>query len=221
MSHSYTVPNYAAQQRDPRRFWSGIVLVALFHLVLGYALMNGLGRKILEVAQAPLSVNLLEKVKPPEPPPPPPPPPPRRVVRTPTAAPPPQPLYAPPVETPVEAPAPVITVTETPPEPAPPPAPPVPEAPPAPPAVNIAVACPNHRSVPVEMPPQAERMGLSGKVMAEFTVTASGAIRNVRVVQSSNSIFNRAAMNAIAQYRCIGQGHEARVRVPFLFQIEN
>ncbi|MDR2678719.1 MAG: energy transducer TonB [Zoogloeaceae bacterium] len=218
MSYSYTLASYAARQRDPRRFWSGIALVAILHLVLGYALVNGLGRKILEVAQSPLMVNLLEEVKPPEPLPPPPPLPPSRVIRNSPATP--APVYRPPVETQVEAPPPLVTVTEIPPEPVPF-VPPVPEAPPAPPTVNVGIACPNHLSVPVEIPPQAERMGLSGKVVVEFTVTTSGAIRDVRIAQSSHSLFNRAATAAIAQYRCIGQGQEARVRVPFLFQVEN
>ncbi|MDR1888939.1 MAG: energy transducer TonB [Zoogloeaceae bacterium] len=204
------VNSYAAQQRDPRKHLLGIAAVVIFHLLLVYALANGLGRKVVEVIKAPLNISIIEEVKPP---PPPPPPPPKVVaeVRPRVAAPPP-PAYVPQVETIVEAPPPLITTTQAPPEPAPPPAPPQPAV------VNVAVACPNHGSVLPVVPRQAE--GLSGKVTVEFTVAASGAIQNVHVVQSSNSVFNRAATAAVAQYRCIGQGQDVRVRVPFIFQSE-
>jgi protein TonB len=221
MSHAIQHPgvsyvnSYAAQQRDPRKHLLGIAAVVIFHLLLVYALANGLGRKLVEVVKAPLNVSIIEEVKPP---PPPPPPPPKVVaeVRPKVAAPPP-PAYVPPVETVVvEAPPPPITTTQAPPEPDPPP--PAPPAPPAPAVINVAVACPNHGSVLPVVPRQAE--GLSGKVTVEFIVTASGAIQNVHVAQSSNPVFNRAATAAVAQYRCVGQGQDVRVRVPFIFQSE-
>ncbi|MDR3352225.1 MAG: energy transducer TonB [Zoogloeaceae bacterium] len=223
MSHAINYPGvpyantYAARQRDPRKHFVGLAAVALFHILLVYALANGLGRKVVEAIKAPLSVSIIEEVKPP---PPPPPPPPKQVVRVqprPTAPPP--PAYAPPVETVVEAPPSPITTTETPPPPEPPPAPVVEEAPPAPPALlNVAVACPNHGSVPIDVPPQAS--GLSGQVLVEFIVTPSGAIQNIRVVRSTNPVFNRIATGAIAQYRCTGQDRDVRVRVPFIFQAD-
>lgn len=210
MNHA---PSYADQQRDPRKHLLGLSAVVLFHIVLVYGLLNGLGRKVVEVLKAPLEVAIIDEVKPP----PPPPPPPKQVVRQKTSAPPP-PAYVPPTETQVQAPTPPITTTaERRPEP-----PPAPAAPPAPPArpvqVNIAVACPNHGSVPVDMPKQAIRMGLSGQVLAEFTVGANGEVRDIGVVQSTNTIFNAAVTSAIARYRCVGQGHDVRVRVPFDFR---
>ena len=204
------VNSYAAQQRDPRKHLLGITAVVIFHLLLVYALANGLWRKIVEVIKAPLNVSIIEEVKPP--PPPPPPEPPKVAQAQPRVAAPPPPAYAPPVESVVEAPAPVITTTQAPPEPAPPP------APPAPAIVNVAVACPNHGSVLPVVPRQAE--GMSGKVIVEFVVSASGAIQNVHVAQSSNPVFNRAATAAVSQYRCAGQGQDVRVRVPFIFQAE-
>jgi protein TonB len=130
----------------------------------------------------------------------------------------PPPAYVPPVEVPVVAPAPVVTTTNT---PTPPPPPAAPPAPVAPPAVNVAVACPNFRSVPPVMPPQAERMGLSGDVIVEFTVGADGSIKDVAVVRSSNSIFNPAAAKAISQYRCVGQGRDVRVKQQISFRVDN
>lgn len=208
---------HAALRREPKRYLPAVVAVVLFHVLLAYALASGLGRKVVEIVKSPLSVSILEKVEQT----PPPPEPPKVVQKRPRVAAPPPPVYAPPVETPVEAPPPVVAVTQVA-APPPPPAPPAPAVaePAVPPAVNVSVACPNHGSVPVDVPRQALRMGLSGQVVAEFTVAASGAIRDIQVVQSSNALFNRVVTAAIAQYRCIGQGHDVRVRVPFVFRTE-
>lgn len=204
--------NYAQQQRDPRKHLIGIVSVVGFHLVLGYALMNGLARKVVDVFKQPLTVNVIEEVTSSPPPPPKPLPPP------PKSALPPPPAYVPPVEVPIQAaPQPVITTTS---QPLPQPAVIAPAPTPAP-AVNVSVACPNHTAVRIEMPRQALRLGLSGEVLVGFTVTTNGEVKNVGVVRSSNPIFNSAALAAVAQYRCIGQGHDARVQVPFVFRIEN
>ncbi|RIX46292.1 MAG: TonB family protein [Rhodocyclales bacterium GT-UBC] len=206
--------SYAEQQRNPRKHLVGLVAVLGFHVVLVYALANGLGRKVIEVLKAPLNVSIVEEVKTLPPPPPPP-----KVVVARTKSPPP-PAYAPPVEVPVNVPVqPTVTTSSQPPAPTPV-APAAPAAPAAPPAVNIAVACPNHVDVrsQVPFPRQAERLGLSGEVVIEFTVGVNGEVKNVTVAQSTNSVFNAAATAAVAQLRCNGQGHEARVRVPFSFR---
>lgn len=203
--------NFAQQQRDPRKHLFGLTTVIIFHVVLVYALANGLARKVVDVIKDPLSVNIIEEIKPPPPPPPPP-----KVVQAQPKVNTPPPAYVPTVETPVVAPTPPITTTTT---PTPPPLP-APPAPVAPPAVNVAVACPNFRSVPPVMPAQAERLGLSGDVVVEFTVGADGAVKDVAVARSSNAIFNPAATKAISQYRCVGQGHDVRVRQQISFRIE-
>ena len=206
--------SYAQQQRDPRKHLFGLSAVIVFHIVLVYALANGLARKVVEVIKDPLSVNIIEEIKPPPPPPPPP-----KIVQAPKVTPPP-PAFVPTVEVPVIAPAPVITTTPTPPPPAPP-APPVQAAPPAPPAViNVAVACPNFRNVPPVMPPQAERQGLSGDVLVEFTVSGDGSVKDITVARSTNAIFNAAATKAISQYRCVGQGKDVRVKQQISFRVE-
>jgi protein TonB len=89
--------------------------------------------------------------------------------------------------------------------------------------VNVGIACPNHMDVRsrTPYPPQAQRMGLSGEVLLEFTVMPGGEIANVNVVKSSNSIFNGAASTAVAQFRCIGQGQAVKVRVPFVFKLDS
>jgi protein TonB len=95
-----------------------LVAVGIFHVVLIYALIHGLARKIVEVVRAPLETKIIEEVKrpPPEQPPPPPPPP--------KLATPPPPFIPPPevqIQVPVQL-APTITaVVPTPPSVAVPP----------------------------------------------------------------------------------------------------
>lgn len=203
--------SYADQQRDPRKHLFGISTVIVFHILLVYALANGLGRKVIEIVKSPLDVALIEEIKAPPPPPPPP-----KLIPQPKVAPPP-PAFVPTVEVPVIAPAPVITTTPTPPPPAPPaPAP----APVAPQVVNVAIACPNFRNVLPQMPAQAERMGLSGDVVVEFTVAADGGVKDIAVARSTNSIFNPAATKAVSQYRCVGQGRDVRVKQLIAFRVE-
>lgn len=212
MNHSLS---YAEQQRDPRKHLIGTSAVVVFHVLLVWGLANGLGRKVVEVFKAPLDVSIVEEIKPP-----PPPPPPKIVKLQPKVSAPPPPAYVPKTETQVQAPTPPITTTAER-RPEPPPAPPAPAPEPAKPVqINIAVACPNHQSVPVDVPKQAIRMGISGQVLAEFTVAANGEVRDIGIVQTTNSIFNQAAISAIARYQCVGQGRDVRVRVPFVFRNE-
>ena len=50
-------------------------------------------------------------------------------------------------------------------------------------------------------PHAALTKGLEGQVIVELTVTESGAVRNPRVVESSHSLFERAALAAVAKFR--------------------
>lgn len=219
--------SYASQQRDPRRHLTGIGFVILFHIALVYALVNGLARKVVDVLANPLDVKIIEAPKPVAPPPPPPPPPPperKLVVPRPKITPP--PTYVPPPEVAVSAPpAPVIQATQpepvAPSPPAPPPAPPAP--PPAPAVASVGVTCPNHANIrgSVPYPPRALQMNLSGEVLVEFIVRETGAIGNVRIVKSSNSVFNDVVAAAVARFQCVGQGQPVRVSVPFQFKLDN
>ena len=62
-----------AGPRDSGKRLTGLVVVVVFHVVLGYALVEGLARRIVEVVRAPLETKIVEEVKPapPEKPPPP------------------------------------------------------------------------------------------------------------------------------------------------------
>jgi protein TonB len=202
----------AQQPRDPAKQFVGISVVILLHVLLTYALLSGLARKVVDVLKKPLEVNIVEELKALPPPPKSLPPPPKVV---------PPPAFVPPPEVHVEAPLQQNTVVATtavaPPEPAP-------VAKPAPPpVVNVGSVCPNHLDVrsKVAFPSQALRLGLSGDVLVEFTVSASGTIANIGVVKSTNRVFNDAAIDAVGKFRCAGQGRDVRVSVPFNFRLEN
>lgn len=204
--------NYAEQASDPRKRLTGLVVVVGFHVILVYALVNGLARKVVDVLKVPLTVSVLEEIKTA------PPPPPKSLPPPPKVAAPPPPDFVPPVEVAVQAPPQnVIVATSS--VPAPEPAPVV-AAPVAAPVVNVAVACPNSDAVRagVPYPPEAERMNLAGNVLVEFTVGPTGEVRDVASVRSSNPVFIDVATKAVTKFRCNGQGHDVHVKVPFAFR---
>lgn len=87
---------------------------------------------------------------------------------------------------------------------------------------DVGVACPNARDVQSTMryPVEARRDGLAGDVVAQFVVGANGAIRDVVIASSSNRLFNREVLRAVANFRCQGQGQDVLVEAPFTFRLE-
>ena len=98
--------DYAEQQRNPGKHAVGIGIVIAMHLLVAWALVTGLARKVVDVIKAPIETKIIEEVAPP------PPPPPENLPPPPKFAPPP-PSYVPPPEVVVTnpPPAPAITVT--------------------------------------------------------------------------------------------------------------
>lgn len=212
--------NFAQQTHtQPGGKTTGLAVTIVVHVIVAYLIVSGMGRTIVNIVQKPLSVSLIEEIKPP---------PPEVIPELPMPAPQlpqvfaPPPPFVPPTEVSVQAP-PVQNVIATSREPAPVPAPAAaPVAPAAAPQpVNVALACPNHMEVRSRLPypAQAQRMGLNGEVVMAFTVGTSGQIEDVTVVKSSNPLFNSAATEAVTQLHCLGQGRQVRVRVPFLFKM--
>jgi protein TonB len=50
-------------------------------------------------------------------------------------------------------------------------------------------------------PARAAQRGLEGYVIVEFTVTETGSTRDITVVESTSSLFDRAAMDAAAKFK--------------------
>jgi periplasmic protein TonB len=210
---------YGRKQQNPVRRFGGIAVVLLLHVVLIYALLNGLATKVVQVIQHPIETKIIEPVKPPPPPPLPP------VQLPPPKFTPPPPPFVPPPEVPVQAP-PQATITHqatpVPAQPAPPPAPPAPAAPAAKPVSHeVGVVCPNSDQIrsQVKYPQAAQENNITGDVVIEFVVDPQGHITNERVAQSADPDLDRAAFNAVKQFSCVSQGQAVRVQVPFSFTL--
>ncbi|MCX7171263.1 MAG: energy transducer TonB [Proteobacteria bacterium] len=205
--------DYAEQQRSPVKHLTGLAVVLLFHILVGYALVNGLARKMIEVIKSPMETKIIEEANksPPDDTPPPPPP---KLVPLP-------PAFVPPPEVQIQAPAapqPTISNTTSVVTPVKPPPAPVVHAPP-----SVGVACPNSQKVRSEIsyPASAKRDELEGNVLIEFTVAADGAIKDLEVKSSTDRVFNNASINAVRQFKCNAQGRDVRVSVPFVFKLVN
>ncbi|MBN3822186.1 energy transducer TonB [Burkholderia sp. Ac-20384] len=212
---------FGKRQTHPVRRFGGIAIAIALHLVLIWALVNGLATRVVEIVQQPIEARIIVPVKPP---PPPPPKPVEKVVSKPRVTAPPPP-FVPPPEVRVQAPPPA-TITH---QDAPAPTAPVHEAPPAPAPVPVAkpvnreigVVCPNSDEVraSIAYPPEAQDNNITGDVTVEFTVDPDGRVTNLRVAQPADPILNRAALNAVKRFNCIAQGQSVRVRVPFSFNL--
>ena len=62
--------DYAEAQRNPTKHPVGLSVVIVLHVLLGWALVSGLARKVVEVVKAPIETKIIEEIKPPPPPPP-------------------------------------------------------------------------------------------------------------------------------------------------------
>jgi protein TonB len=192
--------SYRETQSSPSKHLPSIVMVGLLHVLVGYALVTGLARKVVEVIKAPIETKIIEEVKKVIPDTPPPPPP--------KLAAPPPPFIPPPeinIQVPVQAQqAPTITTVTT---ERPPPGPPPSVAPPAPPAPQGPVVRKNVRPVgdavrPV-FPRQAIKDGIQGgRVVVHLMVRPDGTVSEVRIISASPPrVFDREVTRALSQWR--------------------
>jgi protein TonB len=192
------------------------------HVLIIYALITGLARKVVEVVKGPIDVKVIEEVikKPPPPP---------EVIPPPPKMQAPPPPFVPPPEVVIAQPPPAPTITAVTPE-----APPAPQAPvitkpveappvPPPPAVRSAqVVCPNYREVmsSITYPREALLDNIEGEVVIEFTVTGSGSVRDAVIKSSTNRIFNKTSLSVVqSRLQCQGQGQDIRVSATVGFKI--
>jgi protein TonB len=215
--------SFVQPERSTARSTAGIGVAVAFHIVLLWALMNGLGRKVMQVINAPIETKIIEEVKAPPPPP--------KVIEMPPPPKftPPPPAFVPPPEVQVQAPPPPpTTITATVAEP-PPVVPavapratapvPAPAAPPAP--VSASVVCSNYAKVMGDagFPREAVRAGLEeGNALIQFTLGANGEVKDITALSASHPIFAKGSMKIVSQYKCAGQGHDITVQVPFVFK---
>jgi protein TonB len=217
--------NYAQRQADPRRHVIGITAVILFHVLVVYALVTGLAKRVIDVVRAPIETKVIEEIKKP-------PPPPEVVLPPPPKLEAPPPPFIPPPEIQLATPPPAPTITAT--TPTPPPAPvtiapappPVvavapPAAPPAP--LKVGVVCPNLATVLGDsgFPVEAQRKGIEkGETTMEWIVTAAGEIKDLKALGSTYPIFTKNSARLIGSYKCVGQGRDVVVRQVFSYKLE-
>ena len=183
--------NYAERERSLANHLPSIAMVVLLHIALGYALLNGLGRAVIEVLKKPLETKIIEEIK--KPPPDTPPPPPKLAAPPPPFIPPPEINIQVPV---VQAPA-AITQTTTVKPTTPPPviqAPPVQQ-----PAIRKEYTAKSR--VNPAYPRNLMREGVEGKVVAWVHVAPSGDVTNVEIRQSTNRAFDREVIRALSQWK--------------------
>lgn len=195
--------DFGETQRNPGKHVVGIGFVLVLHLILGWALLNGLAQRLVEVIKEPLETKIIEEVKKVEPPPP------ENLPPPPKFAPPP-PSFVPPPEVnvnPPPTPQPTITTTTV----APPPAPPVfiqpppvaaPPAPPAPvrvaakPAITNVGACAPRGE---DYPPAAQRAEATGTSVIRFSIGPDGKLAGPpQVVRSAGATREHKSLDRLA-----------------------
>ena len=209
--------NYAEQRHAPVvRDLVGFSIVVAMHLLLGWALMSSLARKMVDVIIAPVQTKIIEEVKPP-PPPDTQPPPPLEFTPPPSS-------FVPPPEVRITAPpptAPTITTTAVPPPARVTISPTSPAAPPAPVAPAV-TASPPAPAVPTTTAPSldfnkcgkpeynaaATRAGVTGTVVVSYVMDTDGRISETKVERSAGAsrehkMLDRLTVDAIT--KCHGR----------------
>jgi periplasmic protein TonB len=170
---------YADQRMSGNKI-TALIIVALIHVFLGYALVTGLAYEAAQkVIQKVTTVDIKEEVKEEVPPPPPP----KKDL------PPPPPIVAPPPKV-VIAPPPAVTVVREVPPPAPPP-PPIVIAPPAPPPPSVPPKAATPRGNPGnwattnDYPSRALREEREGTTGFRVTIGTDGRVTDCQITSSS------------------------------------
>jgi periplasmic protein TonB len=207
--------NFSQQEQTLGKRFGGLTFVVLLHVLVLYAMVSGLAKRVVDVVRAPIETKVIEEVKAP-------PPPPDVVVPPPPKLDAPPPPFIPPPEVQIAAPPPVqATITATTPTPPPavveiaPVAPPVVAAPapvvaaPPPPkqvVASIGVAC--QKLVAPVMPTRAVDEGINGAVKARITIRNSKVI-NVDIISARpRGVFEAAVRTAMMKYSCQTEGDQ-------------
>jgi protein TonB len=171
--------DFAQQQRNPAKHLPGIVFVIILHILIVYALLNGLGTKAIKLVKGSLDTKLIEEFK--KPPPDAPPPPPPKFVPPPDFIPPPDVIIAAPVTSTA-----IQQVTQKPP---PPPRQTVRTAP----VIDAKRNCPKP-----DFPAASKRRGEFGSVIVLFLIDTNGRAIDSKVETSSGyEALDEAARSAL------------------------
>src|SRR5690606_17540542 len=191
---------YGDQQMSGNKIVA-IIIVALIHVALGYALVTGLAYSAVKKAIERVTTVDIEQPEPEEEPPPPPPPPEEMT---------PPPPVAPPPPINVSVAPPQIQTVDRPPPPAPifvqPSRPPAPPPPPPPPPSQTRGATPDGLArwsarIQENYPSRAVRDEIEGRVGVRVTIGTNGRVSGCTVTSSSgSSILDDAACDGMQRY---------------------
>jgi protein TonB len=205
--------DYGDDNFSPRKL-AGIAFVALLHVAIIYALINGLGEQVVQVFQHPPEVKIIQQIKPPPVAPPPPPPP--LVAPPPPFIPPPLVQIAQPPPTPVIAAVTQVKPVTPPPAPRPAPAP----------VRSAAMLDPNQSCAPPQYPEEAEDMEQTGTSILQFLIDANGNVVTSRIASSSgHAALDDAAEEALGQCKfrpaigADGKPQEAWTSIRYVWQL--
>jgi protein TonB len=70
-------------------------------------------------------------------------------------------------------------------------------------------------------PRAAARLGLEeGDALIQFTLGASGEVRDVKALHASHPAFAENSIRLVSAYKCTGRGTDVLVQVPFSYKSE-
>ena len=214
--------DFSSRHMEPQKHALGIAVVIAFHVIVIYALVTGLGKKIVEVIKQPIETKVIEEIKPP-------PPPVERLLPPPPKLDVPPPPFIPPPEVQIAVtptvPNTITSSTSTPPpqtdiRPQAPAAPAAPQAP-KPAVTSIGKVC---SSMPQPtMPRKALQSGTGGTVIAKATIRG-GKVVEVEILKSyPRGLFDAAVREAMLQYMCNPESHgsaEYAAEQEFVFKLD-
>ena len=193
--------NFSYDGKVKSRSYTGIAVVIALHILLIYALIQGLSHKKVDVIEQPVETTIIKEIVPP--PPVKKPDPPKLVKIAPTPPPPPvaPPVFVPKLEVHVATPTPTVTTVSTPAPPAPTPTAPAPVAVAAPAVSTHTAVSTSSRSgcgTP-KYPDQAREEGEEGVTRLALQIGTDGKVTSAKVDKSSgHSDLDRAAMSALS-----------------------
>lgn len=188
-----------SHDRKAGKNWTGIAIVIVLHIIVGYGIVAGLGKRMIAKINEAVETKIIEEVKPPPPKEIPPPPPPPEMKAPP-------PPFIPPVEVNVQQPppqqSPIAVATSQ--------APvnkelsrPQPPAPPAPAArANTPAVVDFNTCAKPEYPKNSQRNEETGTVILQFLIGADGGVKESKIQKSSGfRDLDRAAQQALGRCR--------------------
>lgn len=186
--------DFAQGEQAPAKKFTGLAVVIFLHVIIVYALLTGLARKVVEVIKQPVETKLVEEMKAPPPDAPLPPPPPKLAAPPPPFIPPPEIMVQqqPPVQSTIAA---VSNVTPD--RPIMPPTRPKPDAPSA--SMHVAAVVDSRGCEKPRYPRVSALAEETGTVGLLFLVGVDGRVIDSKVEKSSGfKNLDNAARSALS-----------------------